>query len=299
VTASELKVLVVGASGLLGGTITRDLLFAGKSVRILSRTPANAKLDEQLLAGSERVVGDLKNLSSLQVACANVDVVVSTATSVLSSQPGDNIESVDRDGQLSLVQAAETAGVKRFVYISFPPQAEDFPLQAAKRAVETRLTASAMSYAILRPTCFQDVWLSPTLGFDYVNSRVKLFGSGTNPMRWISVQDVANAAVHAVSALSPMRETIELLGPESVSGLQAVKIFEEQSGRSFEVEHVPEEFLASQQASAVDSRQQSFFALARQVARGYAPFSPGVPPVEPKVTVRNYAERVLANAIGK
>ncbi len=60
----------------------------------------------------------------------------------MSRQEGDSIESVDRQGQLALIDAAAAAGVKRFILVSFPSVEVDFPLQSAKRAVEERLRRS-------------------------------------------------------------------------------------------------------------------------------------------------------------
>jgi uncharacterized protein YbjT (DUF2867 family) len=58
--------------------------------------------------------GDLKDRSSLEKACHGASAVASTASSMLSRQEGDSIESVDRQGQLNLIEAAEKAGVKHF-----------------------------------------------------------------------------------------------------------------------------------------------------------------------------------------
>jgi NADH dehydrogenase len=71
-----------------------------------------------------------------------VTALITTASSTLSRQDGDSIETVDRQGQLDLIDAAEAAGVRRVVLISFPPVALDFPLQTAKREVEARLQRS-------------------------------------------------------------------------------------------------------------------------------------------------------------
>src|SRR5208282_1913893 len=104
-----------------------------------------------------------KDRSTLDVACSGVQTVVSTASSTLSRQAGDTIETVDRDGELNLMEAAKAAGVQHFIFVSFPPFAEDFPLNRAKRAVEERLKGSGMAYTILWPTFFDEVWLSPAI----------------------------------------------------------------------------------------------------------------------------------------
>src|SRR5256712_11117147 len=114
-------ILVVGATGLLGSEICRRLTQRGNPVRALVRTTSNhdrvAKLEG---LGAELVRGDLKDRASLDAACRGASAVISTASSTMSRQEGDSIESVDRQGQLSPVDPAAAAGVKHFVPISFP-----------------------------------------------------------------------------------------------------------------------------------------------------------------------------------
>jgi len=64
-------------------------------------------------------IGDLKDPESLFQACIGINQVISTASSTIVQQVGDNIQSVDEAGQLSLVQAAEKSGVNKFVFVSF------------------------------------------------------------------------------------------------------------------------------------------------------------------------------------
>ena len=111
---------------------------------------------------------------------------------------GDSIESVDQEGQLSLVDAARKAGVEHFVFVSFRDNPRiQFPLGLAKRAVERALKASGMAYTILQASYFMEVWLTPALGFDAGNRNVRIYGDGSRPISWISYRDVARAAAAA------------------------------------------------------------------------------------------------------
>jgi NADH dehydrogenase len=193
--------------------------------------------------------------------------VISTVTSTTSRGEGDTIESVDRDGQLALVDAALEAGVKRFVFVSFPGFAVEFPLQTAKRTVEDRIRSSGLEYTILRPTSFQEVWLGPRLGFDPLNGQVQVFGSGEEKVSWISARDVARFAVEALGSPAARDAVIDLGGPVALSYLEVVRIFEEETGRACTVTHVPEEALEAQRISADDSLQASFAALMLGTAR--------------------------------
>src|SRR3954470_4387241 len=127
--------LIVGATGLLGGEITRVLAAQGKTVRALVRETSAADAVAALgRLGAQVVQGDLKNRRSLESACRGVSTIISTASSTRSTrQEGDSIETVDRHGQLNLTDAAEAAGVKHFVLISFETMPLEFALQSAKR----------------------------------------------------------------------------------------------------------------------------------------------------------------------
>jgi len=218
--------------------------------------------------GAEQVRGDLKDRPSLDAACRGASAVISTASSTVSRQEGDSIESVDRQGQLSLIAAAAAAGVKQFIMISFPSVETDCPLQSAKRAVEERLQLSGMTYTILRSTFFTEVWLSPALGFDAPNATAQIYGGGQNKISWISFQDVAQFAVSALDNPRAKNAVVELGGPEALSPLDVVRLAEQVTRKRFAVQHVPEEALRAQFATATDPLQQSFAALMLYYARG-------------------------------
>jgi len=262
-------ILVVGATGLLGGEICRVLTQRGTPVRALVRGTSNPDRVAHLKSvGAEQVRGDLKDRPSLDAACRGASAVISTASSTVSRQEGDSIESVDRQGQLSLIAAAAAAGVKQFIMISFPSVETDCPLQSAKRAVEERLQLSGMTYTILRPTFFTEVWLSPALGFDAPNATAQIYGGGQNKISWISFQDVAQFAVSALDNPRAKNAVVELGGPEALSPLDVVRLAEQVTRKRFAVQHVPEEALRAQFATATDPLQQSFAALMLYYARG-------------------------------
>src|SRR5438132_4231222 len=293
-------ILVAGATGLVGREICRLLLERGESVRAMTRKSSNSQLvDDLKKRGAEISVADFKNPSSIATACRGAENVISTVSSTFSRQEGDSIETVDRLGQISLIDAAKAAGVRRFVLISFNHQKAPVKcaLTEAKDAAEQHLIESGMEYAILRAGFFMEVWLSPNLGFDPVNAKAMIYGSGKNPISWISLFDVAKFAVESVEKPEAKNQIIEIGGPEALSPLDVVGIFEETTKRKFEVQHVPEEALAAQRNAATDPMQQSFASLMLYCAKG--------DPIDMSQTmrqfpfrlksIRDYAREVTAN----
>ena len=264
--------LVIGGTGMLGMEICRRLRVAGQDARALVRPTADAGRRRELEAmGVKLVEGDLKAPASLQAACAGVQAVISTASSTFSRQAGDSIETVDRLGQLALVDAAQAAGVDRFVFVSFRDNPRiQYPLTAAKRAVEGRLRASGLGYTILQASFFEEVWLTPALGFDPAGGRARIYGDGTRKISWISYKDVAQFAVAALQAPGTRGATLEVGGPEALSPREVVRMFEAAGAAEITSEYVPEGALWDQFNAAQDPLQKSFAGLMLQYAAGDA-----------------------------
>lgn len=264
-------ILVVGATGLLGSEVCGQLAAKGKRVRALVRATSDpAKADRLAALGAEVVHGDLRDAGSLAAACQGVSTIITTASALpVAYQPEVNSPAItDRDGYLSLIAAAGAAGVQRFVYTSFPPMPISFPLQDAKRTVEAGLRSSGLTYTILQPTFFNEVWLSPALGFDYPNRQATVYGDGTNAISWISYRDVAQFAVASLGNPAALDATLVLGGPDALSPLEVIRVFERAGGQPFEVAHVPVEALQGQLAAATDPMQQSFAGLMLAYAAG-------------------------------
>lgn len=293
-------ILVVGATGLLGSEICRQLAAKGKSVRALVRaTSDQTKVQALRDLGIKVTQGDVRDRASLDAACQGVRGVISTVSAVpFSYEAGENdIQSVDTDGVTNLIGAAQAAGVKHFIYTSFSGQLDlDFPLGSAKRTVEQRLKESGLTYTILHPSFFIEIWLSPALGFDAANAKATIYGTGEQAISWISFQDVARFAVASLDNPAARNATLELGGPEALTPLQVVRIFEQASDKSFEVQHVSAQALVEQQESATDAMEQTFPALMRCYAQG--------DPIDMEVvlsafpmhlaTVKEYAKSALA-----
>lgn len=280
------RVLVAGATGQLGAAVARLLAGVGKDVHGLVRTPEAAG---RLPAGVAPVSGDLERPETLAGCLAGAEVVVSTASAFPVDPREDAIARVDRDGQLALVDAAVAAGVRRFVYVSFPPSQPDFPFQRAKRAVEERLGGSGMEVVVLQPGKFMDVWFSPPLGLDLAARTVRLYGGGTTPQSWVAVADVAAVAAHAVDDPGYAGRTVVFGGPEAASQVEVVDALEEIAGAPFERAVVPVEELEAMRGSGAPTLESLGAILLQATRPDVLPAVNGLPGIEaPGVTVEAY-----------
>ena len=232
--------LVVGATGELGGRIVRLLRADGHDVRCLVRPgTGDAALRE---VGATVVRGDLTDPPSLRVACEGVARVISTAAAIariLAGARTPTIRETDEIGMLALVDSAESMGVQRFVYVSFP--AEDAiraPMDRAKLAVEKRLGTSSMRTVIVRSDAFQEIHLAPIGRFDMAAGKVSVIGRGDTPRRWIATDDVA--ALMAAVALEPEPPAMLTVGgPEPMTKNEAIALANQLTHRQMRVQRMP------------------------------------------------------------
>lgn len=233
--------LVVSGSGELGGRVARLLLARGADVRCLVRAGADGARLEEL--GAKVVRGDLTDPRSLVEVCQGVETVIATATVInrrLAGQPSPSIRDVDELGMASLVDAAESAGVRRFVYMSFPgfDAAIGTPLEHAKLATEERLERSSLRRVVVRADAFQEIHLGPPARFDLAAGKVSVIGKGDSKQRWISTDDVA-ALVAALAVEPDPPAVVTVGGPEALSKNEVIAIAEELTQRKLKVQRMP------------------------------------------------------------
>jgi uncharacterized protein YbjT (DUF2867 family) len=267
-------ILVAGASGMVGGEVCRLLRAEGRAVRALARrTTDEGKVRELQRLGVDVVVGDVRDRASLDRACRGAHAVVSAVATFQSQDPSNTIRTVEHEGQINLIDAARANGVEHFIPSTYgirPSRVmRECPLIDAKAAAEQHLIASGIPYTILYTSLFMETWLSPILGFDALNARARIYGSGKNPISWISFRNVAEVIVACI-ANGPFRNRIlELGGSEALAPVEVVRIFEEEGGRKFEVEYVPEEALAAMEAGAQNALEKTIAVLLQVYAGGH------------------------------
>jgi uncharacterized protein YbjT (DUF2867 family) len=154
-----MRIVIAGGHGKIALRLERLLAEAGHDVVGLVRNPEHVADVEA--TGARAVVADLERLSAQDLAehLTGVDAVVFAAGAGPGSGPARK-DTVDRGGAVLLADAAEAAGVRRYVLVSSmgagaaPPPGTDATFVAyleAKTAAEEDLRARDLDWTILRP----------------------------------------------------------------------------------------------------------------------------------------------------
>jgi uncharacterized protein YbjT (DUF2867 family) len=243
-------ILVVGATGVVGGMIARRLLDEEKEVRVLVRrdSPSSqlverglaTSAEELIEAGAQPVHGDLRDRASLDVAVEGVETVITTANSAMRGG-ADNPQSVDLEGNRNLIEAARDASVEHFIFVSLlgADINNPAPFVQAKARSEQALQESGVEYTILAPTAFMEMWPAMVVGMPALQGRpITLVGEGRRRHSFVSNRDVAAFAVSAVDRPEARNQYLAVGGPEPLSWREVVATYERVLGRSIPVEFV-------------------------------------------------------------
>lgn len=118
-----MKVLVTGGAGYIGSVLVRQLLSKGFAVRAFDslKFGGDALYDVMLHPGFEFMKGDVRNADDVKKALEGIDAIAHLAAIVgdpACKRFSEEANETNWDGSVALFEAAEKAGVKRFVFAS-------------------------------------------------------------------------------------------------------------------------------------------------------------------------------------
>ncbi|MCA1585088.1 MAG: NmrA family NAD(P)-binding protein [Acidobacteria bacterium] len=212
-----MKVLVLGATGTVGGAVTRALQEQGVDVAALTRSAEKAST---LPKGVEARVGDLNQPQEVGSAFKGVDGLF-LLNAVTSSEL--------QEGLFALHWAKHHA-VKHLVYLSVQhtERAPHIPHFASKAMIEQAIKKSGVPHTIVQPNNFfqNDYWFKDAL-LQYGVYPQPLGSAGIDR---VDVRDIA-AAVASAFGKGPDKRTYVLGGPDSWTGESTAAIWSKHLGR--------------------------------------------------------------------
>jgi uncharacterized protein YbjT (DUF2867 family) len=211
-----MSILVIGATGTIGSLITQGLADAGAEVKALVRQPGKRDFP----AGVTEVVADLTDVPSMRVALSSVRTLF-----LLNAVTPDEVTQA-----LITLNLAQEAGIERIVYLSVihADKFTNVPHFTGKHTVERMIESLDIPATILRPAYFMqnDRMIQQTIQ----NYSVYPMPIGSAGVSMIDARDIADVAVaellrrdKASSALD--RVTLELVGPQALTGASVAKIW--------------------------------------------------------------------------
>jgi len=234
-----MNILLVGITGMLGGKIARALLDRGATDLRATIRPGGYSDDADKTeairsfeqAGVTMVEADLAEPKTLPPAVRNIDVIVSTV---------QGLRDVIVDGQSNLLQAAESAGVQRFIPSDY--SLDFFDLQdhenrnlALRREFDEKLDASSVAGTSILNGAFAEMLL---YGFPLLDPDAGVFrvwGDGEHEMDFTTTDDTAQfTAAAALEDCTPRR--LHVAG-SSLTADELKSVCEQWLGRSLERRH--------------------------------------------------------------
>ena len=236
---SAKTVLIVGATGYIGGAVVAEAVQQGYDVVAVTRSQ---KKDGQF-EGAEVVLADVTDPASIATAFnRKIDVVISCLA--CRSGLARDFDEIDYKATLNILNLAQENGVDKFILLSaICIRKPDLPLQLAKLKMEDALIRSGIDYTIVRPTAY--FWV-----FDVQSKMIQqgkpgyVIGSGDqarhNP---IAKEDLAEFMVGSIRKTERQNRIFIIGGPEVPDNIitykESVLMIFESLGKEPKVVSVP------------------------------------------------------------
>lgn len=235
----RLRVLVAGAGGLLGRLVVAELVVRGHLVR--------AAVHRRRSTGDHRGAVEFRRIDALRPAawmgtCDTIDVVVSALGASVNPSPFAGwrpYTSVDAPANIALLEEAQRAGVRRFVYVSVIGADSYRWLNYAEghERVVDALRQSGMPATVIRPTGFYAA-MGDLVRFAR-RGAVPVIGDGACKSNPIHEADLAIVTAECAAETAPGFREVNIGGPEEMTRREIAALTFEALGKKPKLVHVP------------------------------------------------------------
>ncbi|WP_122690250.1 NmrA/HSCARG family protein [Pseudomonas viridiflava] len=217
-----MSILVIGATGTVGSLIVQRLAAVDAEVKALVRQPGKASFP----AGVTEVVADLTDVPSMRAALTSVRTLF-----LLNAVTPDEVTQA-----LITLNLAQEAGIERIVYLSVihADRFTNVPHFTGKHTVERMIESLDIPATVLRPAYFmQNEGMVQQTIQDHSVYPMPIGDAGVS---MIDARDIADIAVAELlrrdrAPVALERLTLELVGPQVLTGPSVAKIWSAALGR--------------------------------------------------------------------
>jgi len=229
-----MKILLIGATGKFAGLVLPPLKKQGHHITALVRDGNKGK--QAIENGADEfLIGDLYDPITLKKAAAGIN-------GVFHIIPAFNREV---EAGLNMVEAAQEAGVNKFVFSSVYHTSLSLANHAEKRPAEEALYHSNMDYTILQPAMYmqmlQQSWLAAKQ-----SGEIMMPYSKDSKMAYVDYRDVAEAAALAMTDTRLSYGTFELSSPGMFSRVDLADLMSKKLGKRVIAKDMPVDEWANQ-----------------------------------------------------
>jgi len=143
---------------------------------------------------------------------------------------------------LDLIEEARQAGVRRFLYTSVQGAGPDHPLELfrIKDECERAIKESDMTFTILQPSIFMEIWIGLMVGLPLMtNQTITLIGQGDHAHNFISEADVAEYMIAMIDNPAAFNQSVMVGGPASYSWTHIVDRMGDRMGAELPRQYMP------------------------------------------------------------
>ncbi|MBW1916803.1 MAG: complex I NDUFA9 subunit family protein [Deltaproteobacteria bacterium] len=214
-------VLVTGGSGFVGNQVVAELLARGHRVRCLLRRGSEKKL--KALNQVEVAPGDVTHPDTLPPAVKDCDAVIHLV-GIIREFPGRGVtfEKLHQDATQHVVEAAQAAGVQRYLHMSAlgarPAPAD--PYHVTNYRADEYVQGSGLTYTIFRPSVIygpEDQSINLFVRQIKTHRIVPIIGDGRYQMQPVPVWTMAQAFALALEKPATENRIYDVGGPEPLT----------------------------------------------------------------------------------
>lgn len=231
------NILVIGASGFVGGYLTRQLLADGYVVRCLVRNPDKVKALGD--SGCEIVKGDISDSTAIKSALEDIDAVY-ISIHTLAPQHADTADKgfmdIELNGLQNIVEGCKKQGVHRLIYVTsigISAHTKD-AWTSGRWKIQQYLLKSDLDVTVIQPGMIVGI---EGQGFNMVlaNAQKKMafvIGNGRNKFRCIAIDDLTYYLVGVLHEPDAYGQCYEVGGEDILTSDDLINVAADVIGHS-------------------------------------------------------------------
>jgi uncharacterized protein YbjT (DUF2867 family) len=220
------RVLIVGASGLIGSAVAARLASQGHTVVAVTRSGSRLGLIDTIAVRMD--VAAATHVSDWLPVVHDVDAVVNCA-GVLQDSPSGSTKGVHVEGVSALFHACEASGVRRVVHFSAVGVDRETPTEFSRTKLtgDKALMERDLDWVILRPSVVvgRAAYGGSALFRGLAALPIQPVMAGTGPLQIVHLDDVVDTVAFFIRPDAPSRQVLDLVGPKSWSLQEVVRLF--------------------------------------------------------------------------